>query len=268
MAAGTDGYDTVKMIVTVLGSGTSHGVPMIGCGCDVCRSDNPKNRRNRPCLHVLTDDGFSILVDTPPELRITAIAHGLTRVDAVLFTHSHADHIFGLDDLRMFNWLQQQEIPIYAEAEVIEDLKRAFSYIWRPTQAAGGKPQLSLNAIAPGQMLRLGGIGIEAVRVMHGSLPILAYVFDEKLAYVTDVSEIPAESWKRLEGRRTLLLDAVRRQPHPTHYHFERAVEIARALGASETYFVHLSHDFDHDVVNAELPQGMCLAYDGLRLVV
>ena len=203
-------------------------------------------------------------MDTPPELRLAAIERNLRRVDAVLFTHSHADHIFGLDDLRTFNWVQQSEIPLYAEADVVGDLSRAYSYIWRETQAGGGKPLLTLNEIEVGTALHLGGLVVEPVRVMHGQLPILGFVFGGKMAYVTDVSALPPGTLERLRGVGTLFLDAVRYAPHPTHYHYEKALEIAAAIGAKQTYFVHLSHDYDHEAVNAALPEGVALAYDGL----
>ncbi len=252
------------MRITVLGSGTSQGVPMIGCSCVVCRSSDPKNRRYRSCLHVETDSGYSILVDTPPEFRLAAIERDLRRVDAVLFTHSHADHVFGLDDLRTFNWIQQTEIPLYAEPDVIGDLNRAFNYIWRDTQAGGGKPRLTLNEISAGETMSMGGLTVEPLRVMHGQLPILAFVFGGKAAYVTDVSNIPIETLERIRGVEVLFLDAVRYAPHPTHYHYDKALEIAREIGASQTYFVHLSHDYDYEIVNAALPKGVSLAYDGL----
>ena len=258
----------IEMRITVLGSGTSQGVPMIGCSCAVCRSSDLKNRRYRSCIHVETDSGFSILIDTPPELRLAAIEQDLRRVDAVLFTHSHADHIFGLDDLRTFNWIQQSEIPLYAEPEVAGDLSRAYSYIWRETQAGGGKPRLTLNEVEVGVPMHLGGLAVETVRVMHGQLPILAFLFGGKVAYVTDVSDIPAESMERIRGVDVLFLDAVRYAPHPTHYHYEKALEVAKEIGAKQTYFVHLSHDYDHEVVNAALPDGIELAYDGLTFAL
>jgi phosphoribosyl 1,2-cyclic phosphate phosphodiesterase len=254
------------MKVTVLGSGTSQGVPMIGCECRVCRSSDPKNQRYRSCLHVETDSGFSILIDTPPELRLAAIKNRVKRVDAVLFTHSHADHIFGLDDLRTFNWLQQQEIPLYAEDEVLDDLRRTFSYIWRETQAGGGKPCLTLNRIVAGSSFEMGDTVVDPMRVFHGELPVLAFRFGGRVSYVTDVSDIPPESRKLIAGLDVLLLDAVRRRPHPTHYHFDKSIEVARDLAARLTYFVHLSHDFDHEETERELPDGIRLAYDGLRI--
>ncbi|HEX5322593.1 MAG TPA: MBL fold metallo-hydrolase [Capsulimonadaceae bacterium] len=251
------------MKITVLGSGTSHGVPMIGCDCLVCTSPYSRNKRNRPCLLVTTDDGGQILVDTPPELRLMATRFKVNHVDAVLFTHSHADHVFGLDDLRAYNFLQEEPIPLYAEKNVLEDIQRVFQYCFVPTQLAGGKPNLELKEIEPGRPLTLGGLCVLPMRVFHGSLPILAFKFGEKAAYVTDVSEIPDETWEKLKGLDVLLLDAVRRRPHPTHYHMEKALEVVAELKPKRTFFVHLSHDYDHEATNAELPDGVELAYDG-----
>jgi phosphoribosyl 1,2-cyclic phosphate phosphodiesterase len=195
---------------------------------------------------------------------LAAIRHGLARVDAVLFTHSHADHIFGLDDLRTFNWLQRSEIPLYAEPPVLDDIRRAFNYIWRETQEGGGKPKLTLNAIEAGTPVNLGGAVVEPLRVFHGTLPILGFRIGGKVSYLTDVSEIPPETWARIENCDLLFLDAVRHKPHPTHFHLERAIEVAAALAARQTYFVHLSHDYDHAETDASLPERVRLAYDGL----
>jgi|SRR5579883_1606166 len=254
------------MKIKVLGSGTSHGVPMIGCDCSVCTSTDPKNKRNRPCLLVTTDSGANILIDTPPELRLMATRFGIGRIDAVLFTHSHADHIFGLDDLRAYNYLQEAPIPLYAEENVLADIRRIFDYCFVPTQLGGGKPELDLHAIRPNEGFQLGGMAILPLRVLHGKLPILAFKFGHKAAYVTDVSEIPQPAWDELKGLDVLLLDAVRRRPHPTHYHLEKALEVVAALKPKRAYFIHLSHDYDHAETNETLPEGVELAYDGQEI--
>lgn len=255
------------MKITVLGSGTSHGVPMIGCRCPVCVSTDSKNKRNRPCILVTTDSGGRILVDTPPELRLAAVQFGVDHIDAVLFTHAHADHIFGLDDLRAYNRLQEGVIPLYAEKDVLTDIRRVFEYCFVPTQLAGGKPELELKEINPGDPITLAGLSILPMRVFHGRLPVLAFKFGAKAAYVTDVSEIPEAAWRELQDLDVLLLDAVRRRPHPTHYHLEKALEIVAELKPKQTYFIHLSHDYDHEETNAELPGGVALAYDGQVIV-
>ena len=256
------------MRCTVFGSGTSHGVPMIACDCAVCRSTDPRNKRNRPCFLVTADGGENILVDTPPEMRLAAIENHLERVDTVLFTHSHADHIFGLDDLRIYNWRRNAAIPLLGEDEVLDDIRRAFRYCFIETQAGGGKPQLDLVTITPGESLNLFGIEVLPLRVMHGRLPVLAFVFGGKVGYVTDVSEIPDEAWRHLVGLDVLLLDGVRREPHSTHFHLAKSLEVIEALAPKQAYLVHLSHDYDHATVNAELPTGVELAYDGLTFDV
>lgn len=256
--------DCVK--ITVLGSGTSNGVPIIGCDCVVCASQNPKNKRNRPCALVTTDSGHQILIDTPPEFRLIAIHNRLRHLDAVLYTHSHADHIFGLDDIRAFNFLQHAEIPLYAQIDVLDDLRRIFQYCFITTQKGGGKPQLALNGVSAGVPLNLFGLNVVPLAVMHGRLPILAYKLGNNAAYVTDVSEILPESLQHLFNLDVLFLDAVRYQPHSTHFHLERALEVVSELRPKRAIFVHLSHDYDHDQVNGELPDGVELAYDGLTV--
>ncbi len=251
-----------KASVMVLGSGTSHGVPMIGCRCAVCTSEDLRNQRARPCMLLELPEG-NVLIDTPPELRLQCIRFGVERVDAVLYTHAHADHLFGLDDIRRFNELQGREMPIYAEREVLQTIRRAFAYAFMPTQAAGGKPQLSLYPL-DGQ-IDLCGARIEPLRVYHGELPILAFRVGG-FAYVTDVSAIPPETEERLQGLEWLFLDAVRYEPHPTHYCMEQAMEVVRRLKPRRAAFVHLSHDYDHEATNARLPEGMELAYDGMRV--
>lgn len=251
------------MKVTVLGSGTSHGVPMIGCDCAVCTSPDSKNTRLRPSILVTTDDGANLLVDTPPEMRIALLQNHVRRLDAILYTHSHADHVFGLDDVRTFNYRTGRPIPLYAEPEVLDDLRRIYEYIFVPTQAGGGKPQVELQTLTPGVALTLHDLEVLPLRVCHGRLPILAFLFGRRFAYVTDVSEIPAETWAHLRGLDLLMLDAVRREPHPTHFHLDAALELIAQLKPKRTLLTHLSHDYDHAATNATLPPGVELAYDG-----
>ncbi len=251
------------MKVTVLGSGTSHGVPMIGCDCAVCTSPDPRNKRLRPSILVTGDDGANILVDTPPEMRLALIASHVRRLDAILYTHSHADHVFGLDDVRTFNYRTKTAMPVYAEPDVLDDLRRIYSYIFKATQAGGGKPQVDLHKIAPNDPLSLHGLNILPLRVCHGRLPILAYKFGARFAYVTDVSVIPPETWPHLEDLDLLMLDAVRRDPHETHFHLDQALEHIALLQPKRTLLTHLSHDYDYAATNAELPPGVELAYDG-----
>jgi phosphoribosyl 1,2-cyclic phosphate phosphodiesterase len=251
------------MKVTVLGSGTSHGVPMIGCDCAVCTSPDPRNRRLRPSILVTADDGANILVDTPPEMRLAFLENHVRRLDAIFYTHSHADHIFGLDDVRTFNYRTQVAMPVYAESNVLDDVRRIYNYIFQVTQAGGGKPQVDLHAIRPGETLTQHGLEILPLRVCHGRLPILAYKFGPRFAYVTDVSHIPPETWPHLEDLDLLMLDAVRREPHETHFHLDAALETIAHLQPKRTLLTHLSHDYDYATTNADLPPGVELAYDG-----
>ncbi len=251
------------MRVTVLGSGTSHGVPMIGCDCAVCTSHDPKNTRLRPSVLVTTDGGANVLVDTPPEMRLAFLQNHVRRLDAILYTHSHADHVFGLDDVRTFNYRTGLPIPLYAEPNVLGDLRRIYDYIFTPTQAGGGKPQVEMETLTPDVPLTLHGLEILPLRVCHGSLPVLAFVFGGRFGYVTDVSEIPDASWPYLEGLELLMLDAVRREPHSTHFHLAAALDVIARLKPKRALLTHLSHDYDHETTNAALPPGVELAYDG-----
>ena len=251
------------MKVTVLGCGTSHGVPMIGCDCAVCTSSEARNKRLRPAILVTADDGANVLVDTPPEMRLAFLANSVRRLDAIFYTHSHADHIFGLDDVRTFNYRSGLPMPVYAEASVLDDLRRIYKYIFVETQAGGGKPQVTLTPIQPDQAVLLHGLDILTLRVCHGRLPILAYKFGPRFAYVTDVSAIPSETWPHLQNLDLLMLDAVRREPHETHFHLDAALETIARLQPKRTLLTHLSHDYDYAATNAALPPGVELAYDG-----
>ncbi|RME39283.1 MAG: MBL fold metallo-hydrolase [Planctomycetota bacterium] len=250
--------------VVVLGSGTSHGVPMIGCTCAVCTSSDPHDRRTRPSVYVRVGD-TSLLIDTAPELRLQCIAHGIDRVDAVLFTHHHADHVAGLDDLRRFNWLMGRPIPLYGTARTLENIKRMFLYAFEPaTDSPHSCPEIELHPIDE-QPFSIDGVRIVPVPLLHGRMPVLGFRIGP-FAYCTDCSEIPTSSLDRLEGVQVLILDALRKTPHPAHFNLEQAVETARRIGAERTYFTHMTHQLPHAATNRELPEGMALAHDGLRI--
>jgi phosphoribosyl 1,2-cyclic phosphate phosphodiesterase len=237
---------------------------MIGCRCDTCRSDDPRDRRWRPSIAIALDGGSSILVDASPDLRSQALRYGLTRVDALLFTHSHADHIMGLDDLRAFNYLQRAVIPCFGDPATIADVRRAFAYVFDPSPTpGGGVPQLVTFHL--GGPFCLGGATIVPVPVMHGPRPILGYRVG-RFAYLTDCNAIPGASWPLIEGIEVLVLDALRDRPHPTHFTVAEAVDTARRIGAARTYLTHMTHDLRHEPTSARLPDGIELAYDGLTL--
>ncbi|NLI00775.1 MAG: MBL fold metallo-hydrolase [Chthonomonadales bacterium] len=250
------------MEITFLGSGTSHGVPMIGCTCPVCTSPDPRNKRFRPSIRV-ENGGRYILVDTTPDLRMQALTFGVTRVDAVLITHTHADHIFGMDELRRFNALMHCEIPVYGDERSLADIRRIYEYVFVPTQKGGGKPKIRLHE-AP-ERFELCGLEVQALPVFHGVLPILAYRFDD-CAYVTDVSRIPDASMERLRGLDILILDTVHPKPHATHFGIREALAVVKELRPRRTFFTHLSHHYEHEQTNALLPENVRLAHDGLVL--
>ncbi len=247
--------------VTFLGTGTSHGVPMIGCRCAVCRSDDPRDRRLRPSIHIAVDGGPHVLVDTATDLRQQALTHDITRVDAVLFTHSHADHVMGLDELRRFTLTPGRRLPIYADAKTGGELRRIFSYAFgAPAGPGGGVPQLALAEI-DGPFV-VDGLAVQPVPVMHGPQPILGFRIGG-FAYLTDCNHVPEASMALLTGLDVLVLDALRHRPHPTHFTLADAVEVATRIGARETFFTHICHDLPHAATNATLPAGMALGYDG-----
>jgi phosphoribosyl 1,2-cyclic phosphate phosphodiesterase len=207
-----------------------------------------------------------VLVDTSSDLRAQALAFGVRRLDAILFTHSHADHVLGLDEVRRFNKLQRQAIPCYADARTSDDLRRTFSYIFDDdTPRGGGIPKIILNHI--GGPFSLGGMDVVPVPIMHGHRPILGFRIGS-FAYLTDCSAIPDTSWPLLAGVRTLVLDALRERAHSTHFSVPEAVAAAARIGAERTYFTHISHDLSHAETNARLPPGVELAYDGLVLEI
>lgn len=255
-----------KIEVTVLGSGTSHGVPMIGCNCGVCTSDDPHDQRTRTGIFVKMNE-VRILVDTPPELRLQCINNHIEAVDAVLFTHHHADHVTGLDDLRRFNWLMKKPIPCYGSERTLINLKRMYLYAFEPaSDSPHSRPQLQLHTIND-HPLTIDGQTIIPIPLMHGPLPVLGFRFGD-FAYCTDCSEIPDSSLELLQGLDVLILDALRITPHPAHFNLQQATEMSRQIGAGQTYFTHIAHQILHKKTNDELPDGMKLAYDGLRFTL
>jgi phosphoribosyl 1,2-cyclic phosphate phosphodiesterase len=250
------------MRLTFLGTGTSTGVPTLTCHCRVCTSADPRDKRTRPSV-LVEFGGRTLVVDTTPDFRAQALREGMERLDAVLFTHSHADHILGLDDVRVFNFRQRQRIPIYAEAHCMENIRRTFQYIFDESYAYGGVAKLDPRVIEG--PFDLADLRIVPVPVLHGDMPILGFRFGAA-AYLTDVSAIPETSLPLLDGLEVLVLDALRRKPHPTHLSIEQALSVVDRLKPRRTYFTHIAHDLGHEETNARLPPDVSLAYDGLKL--
>ena len=235
---------------------------MIGCDCGTCRSGDPRDRRLRPSIFLEGDDGVRVLVDAGPDLRAQALAHDLRRIDAIVFTHGHADHILGLDEIRRYNHLQRAPMACLADHETVADIRKMFAYIFDPaTPKGGGLPQLETFTIAG--PFCIGRSEFVPVPIMHGSRPILGLRVGS-FAYLTDCNQIPDSSLPLLEELDVLVLDALRDRAHPTHFSLGEAVDVARRLSARRTYFTHMCHDLQHAATCARLPAGMELAYDGL----
>lgn len=246
------------MKVTLLGTGTSIGVPAIGCTCNVCLSPNAKNKRTRPSV-LIQDGAQTILIDTSPDFRQQALRHGITRLNAILFTHHHADHVLGLDDIRPLNFVQKAAIPCYGSAETIHEIRITFRYIFTDNHY-GGLPQITTHFIdGP---FTVGRISVVPLPLMHARLPVLGFRIGG-FAYLTDVSTIPEETWPLLGGVQVLVLGALRYAPHPAHFTVSEAIETVRRLRPESTYLTHLCHELDYDRANAELPAGIQLGYDG-----
>ncbi len=252
------------MRVTFLGTGTSHGVPVIACDCAVCQSDDPRNKRTRTSAY-LVEGETHLLVDASPEFRLQCLANHVERIDAVLLTHAHADHIFGLDDLRRFNHLQGGPVPIHGEAATLARVRETFSYAFSTGQVGGGLPKYDLHTIDGA--FRVGEVDIMPLRVWHGEVPVTALRI-AAFAYVTDVSAIPPETMEQLAGLDTLVLDGLRYRPHATHLNIEQAVEVVQQLRPRRTYLTHMTHDLDHETLLKELPGGIEPAHDGLVVEV
>jgi phosphoribosyl 1,2-cyclic phosphate phosphodiesterase len=252
-----------SLSITVLGSGTSVGVPTIGCRCDVCRSSDPRDNRLRPSI-LVRYAGRSVLIDTTPDFRQQALRAGVDRVDAILFTHSHADHIMGLDDVRPFNFKQGGTIPIYGSAETIGAIRNAFRYIFDERETESTVPRLVTHTFER-EPIALFGLEFQPILLRHGRGTVYGFRFGAA-AYLTDHSEIPPESMRQLTGLDVLFLDALRHKPHPTHSTVERSLQSAQLLAPKRAYFTHICHDLPHARTEEQLPPHVRLAYDGLEI--
>jgi phosphoribosyl 1,2-cyclic phosphate phosphodiesterase len=252
----------MKATLTVLGSGTSMGVPTIGCTCAVCHSPDPHDRRTRPSI-LLEFGGKFVLIDTTPDFREQAIREHIRQIDAVVYTHAHADHILGIDDLRPLSYRRDGKIPLYARPEAADFIRNMFRYIFDADYKFGGLARLELKPIAG--PFDLFGARFEPIPIVHGETEIYGYRFGSA-AYLTDFSEIPESSMPRLEGLDVLFLDGLRYKPHPTHSTVENSIRIADRLQAKRVFFTHICHDLPHEETNAALPPHVRLSYDGMKL--
>jgi len=249
-----------------LGTGTSHGIPMIGCQCATCTDGSPKNRRTRSAVVLGLPHG-NVLIDTPPELRIQLTREKIGLIHAVLFTHAHADHLFGLDDVRIFARYLGRKVPIYCDQRVERTIRRSFAYAFDPAvqgYPAGGIPKLVFRRITT-EPFEVLGARVVPVRLLHGRWGVLGFRFGD-VAYCTDAKEIPPESMALLKGLDLLILDCLRRESHVTHMNVDEALETVRQLAPRRTLLTHVSHRLEHETTNRGLPPGVQLAYDGLRV--
>lgn len=248
-----------------LGTGTSVGVPCVGCECGTCTSDNPKNHRTRCAIALGLPEG-NLLVDTPPDLRTQLLRERIGRIHSVLYTHDHADHLFGLDDLRIFVYYLNRRMPVYCEEFVEMRIRKSFDYAFTPEAPSygGGVPQLEFQRIEK-EPFEVLGQQVIPMRLAHGKFRVLGFRFGN-VAYCTDTNSIPAESRSLLQNLDVLILDALRPRPHSTHFTLAQAIATAQELGPKRTLFTHMSHELEHEATNALLPTGMELAFDGLRV--
>jgi len=250
----------------LLGTGTSTGVPVIGCDCAICTSSNPRNHRTRTGVFIPAADG-NFLIDTSPELRMQLLREKIALVAAVIYTHAHADHIYGLDDLRICGYRLNGPVRLYCEEMVERQLRSAFSYAFAPPSHSNHQlaiPDLAFQRVST-EPFEVCGQRVQPIRLLHGTLPILGYRIND-VAFCTDVSAIPDESWPLLEGLDVLVIDALRDKPHPTHFCLAQSLDVVEKVRPRQTFFTHISHYLDHDETNSRLPPRVAMAYDGLRI--
>lgn len=251
------------MKITFLGTGTSQGVPVIGCSCEICTSPDKHDKRLRSSIWIETPEA-SIVIDTGPDFRYQALRAKIHKLDAVVFTHGHKDHTAGMDDVRAYNFFQQKAMDIYASPETQSIIRREFAYIFDNPNYPG-IPQITLHTIA-NEPFTINGLQLLPVRVLHYQLEVFGFRIGD-FTYITDANYIAPEEMEKIKGSKVLVLNALRHEPHISHFTLEEAVAVAREAGAAQTYFTHISHQLGlHDVLNQQLPQGMALAYDGLQL--
>lgn len=256
----------MQATLTFLGSGTSMGVPTLGCRCTVCTSTDPRNRRTRPSLRLEYNEHV-ILIDTGPDFHAQALREDIRQVDAVLYTHGHADHVLGFDDLRPLSFRLPEGIPVFADAPTADTLERVFEYTFRTENRYPTSARVKLHRLdqTPGAGIELFGACFERIPVIHGRQEITGYRFGSA-AYLTDMSDIPPEAQALLADLDLLILDALRREPHPSHSHLERSIAFVKLLKPRRAFFTHISHDLDHGPIEANLPDNIRLAFDGLKL--
>jgi phosphoribosyl 1,2-cyclic phosphate phosphodiesterase len=256
----------MEATLTFLGTGTSMGVPTLGCDCAVCTSTDPRNRRTRPSI-LLEYNSHIVLVDTGPDFHAQALREGIRHVDAVLYTHGHADHVMGFDDLRPLSFRLPGNLPVYADDETAKNLERIFEYTFRKEDRYPTSAQVEIHRIdpTPGSGIDIFGACFRRVPVTHGRQEITGFRFGST-AYLTDMSDIPAESLPLLQNLDVLILDALRHEPHPSHSHLEKSVALVEQLKPRRAFFTHMGHDLDHEATDATLPPHIRLAYDGLKI--
>ena len=252
------------MKLLFLGTGTSLGVPMIGCECPVCLSSDPRNKRRRSSVYISAGE-TRLAIDTSPDFREQALTYGLRRVDAVLFTHAHADHILGLDDIRRFNTLQEAVIPVYGVSETMEEVRRIFAYIGRPHQPGLYRPLLDFRTVEG--PFQAGEVEVVPLDVEHGTERTVGFLLTwhgRRIGYFPDCHHMPEKTLQALRGVDLMVLDTLRYRPHPTHLSVSESVDLLRRIGAPHSYLMHLCHDLDHARLETELPAGIAVAFDGL----
>lgn len=253
--------------LTFFGTGSSTGIPVISCNCPVCRSDDPRDKRYRITAH-LESETTSILIDVSPDIRQQAIENKLERIDGILMTHAHYDHVSGIDELRIYNFLQQGPITTYGNENTLNDIRTRFPYIFIPTQEGGGKPALDLSPLKSYEPIMIGDFKITPLPVIHGKMEIFGYLVDDRLAFITDCSRIPEQTMERLTGLHTIILDAVRIKPHPTHFSFDEAYETIEKCKPERGYFIHMNHDIGHQELEKKYGPLVTIPHDGLRIEI